>query len=413
MQEPSTSPTRASPWWDYPRFKGRYVRVLLVSMGHLLVPELKEGFQRAGHHCQILLIPGETATLGEIQLLLENALRAIKPDFLLTINHRGLDLEGYIARMLGVYRIPFASWYVDSPQLILGHYQENDSPFLTLFLWDRDYSRMFQDLGFQRVEYLPLGVDEKLFHPRARSAETGKIFPMPVSFVGNSMFYKAGLRLLKSGVMGPLKERFSEIAGAFMDSPHLVVRDFLQAHHPDLLPPFQALSEPQALAYETGITWHATGLYRLIRIRRLERFKATIAGDPGWFPLMNGNGFAVRRELNYYKDLPGFYASSALCFNATSRQMKQGVNQRVFDVPACRRVVLTDWTTQLPDLMEPGKELLAYQSPDEIPTLVEKALRDKPFADNIARAGYRRVLAQHTYAQRTACVVEKMREAYG
>lgn len=401
----------AKPWWDYPRFKGKKVRVLLVALRHLLVHELVAGFRRSGHTCEVLFIPGETVDLSQVTSLFEQALRAIKPDFLVTVNHRGFDQEGHVTRMLEGYRIPFASWYVDSPQLILGHYKENTSPFLTLFFWDRDYLGMFRDLGFERVEYLPLGVDERLFRPASDIRDGTAAAPVPVAFVGNSMFHKAGLRLAKSGVRGPLRDRFPELSLGFIHAREQVVRDFLRNRHPELFRTFQGLDETQALAYETGITWQATGLYRLERVKRLSGLAAVIAGDPGWDALLGGNGFRLRRELNYYEDLPSFYKATTLCFNATSRQMKQGVNQRVFDVPACRRPLLTDWTEQLVDLMEPGKEVLAYRSLEEIPQMAEKTLHDPVYRDGIAHAGYRRVLADHTYSMRLAKLVHVMRVA--
>jgi spore maturation protein CgeB len=399
----------AEPWWDYPRFNGEKVRVLLVSLGHLLVSELVEGFRRQGHTCRVLFIPGEAVELEKIERLYEEALRAVKPDFLLTVNHRGFDREGFITRMLEGYRIPFASWYVDSPQLIIGHYKENNSSCLTLFLWDRDYCRMFRKLGFERVEYLPLGVDERLFNPKA--AGNGKYPPMPVSFVGNSMFHKAGLKLAASGADGILRDRFGEISEMFIHSRDPAVRDFIEHHHPDCLAGFQRLGEVEAFAYETAVTWYATGLYRFRLVKRLSGFNATIAGDPGWEALVGGKGFGLSRELNYYDDLPAFYASSTLCFNATSRQMKRGVNQRIFDVPASGRAVLTDRTDQLVDLMEPGKEVLAYRSPDEIPPLVERALKDRDFLEGISMAGHRRVVEQHTYCRRVSQIVNVMKWA--
>lgn len=397
-------------WWDYPRFGGEKVRVLVVSLGHLLVPEIVNGFGRQGHLCRVLLIPGEAVELEQIERLYEEALRAVRPDFLVTVNHRGFDREGYITRMLEGYRIPFASWYVDSPQLIIGHYKENNSPYLTLFLWDRDYCSMFRNMGFERVQYLPLGVDEKVFNREASG--DGKFPAAPVSFVGNSMFHKAGSKLAMSGAAGTLKDRFGEISTSFTNTDHLVVRDFIEDHFPGCFSEFQKLGEIEAFSYETAVTWHATGLYRFRLVKRLSGFNATVAGDQGWEPLLGGNGFGLRRELNYYSDLPAFYRASKVCFNATSRQMKQGVNQRVFDVPASGRVVLTDWTDQLTNLMEPGKELLAYKSPEQIPDLLEKALKDEPFRCGVAEAGYRRVIREHTYCRRVERIVNVMRETY-
>jgi spore maturation protein CgeB len=116
--------------------------------------------------------------------------------------------------------------------------------------------------------------------------------------------------------------------------------------------------------------------------------------------------------LNYYNDLPAFYNVSQISFNATSRQMKEGVNQRVFDVPACRRVVVTDWTRQLEQVMEPGKEVLAYRNGDDISELVNQALRDEAFRKKIAEDGYRRVIKEHTYVHRLNRLIDVMKKHY-
>lgn len=51
-------------------------------------------------------------------------------------------------------------------------------------------------------------------------------------------------------------------------------------------------------------------------------------------------------------------------------QMKGAVNQRVFDVPAAGAFVLTDWREQMDELFEPGKEIVCYREPGEVPELI-------------------------------------------
>ncbi|MDY6905763.1 MAG: glycosyltransferase, partial [Thermodesulfobacteriota bacterium] len=103
---------------------------------------------------------------------------------------------------------------------------------------------------------------------------------------------------------------------------------------------------------------------------------------------------------------------SQVSFNATSRQMKGGVNQRVFDVPACRRVLLTDRTRQLENLMEPGKEVLAYATSDDIGYWLDRINKDPALYNQVAANGYRRVLAEHTYTRRLTQLVDTMRYHY-
>jgi spore maturation protein CgeB len=181
--------------------------------------------------------------------------------------------------------------------------------------------------------------------------------------------------------------------------------------YPELERDLRRLPHAQALGYETAVTWQATGSYRAHRVRMLEGFNPLVVGDRGWKELL-GRGFQLHSELNYYGDLPCFYNMSRISFNATSRQMKNGVNQRVFDVPACGGVVVTDRTRQLEDLMEPGRDLLAYGNAEEIPDLVGRCLHDGRFHGKIAESGYRRVLDEHTYVKRAEKLVAAMRRDY-
>lgn len=408
---PFDSAVKASPWWDYPRFKSDKVRVLLVSLRHLLLSEIKGALERLGHPTRLMLIPGEELAREKVERLYTETINEFKPDFLLTVNHLGFDQEGVVTHLLESFKIPIASWYVDSPYLILGHYRGNTSPMLTLFLWDRDYVPMLAGLGLERVIYLPLGVDEGTFNPGP--AGTGRPFQQAigVGFVGNSMVIKSKSKLKKSGAAGPLLERYQEVCKAFISSPHLVVRDLMRESFRDLNRQLLALGEARALDYETSVIWQTTGWYRRMLLEGLKGFHPTVAGDPGWSEIL-GKDFRILRELNYYSDLPLFYRATKVNFNATSRQMKNGLNQRVFDVPACRSLLLTDFTRQLEDMFEPGNEVLAYRSGSEIPGLVDKALKDTGYRERIARAGYKRALSEHTYARRLTKLIAVMRANY-
>ena len=169
--------------------------------------------------------------------------------------------------------------------------------------------------------------------------------------------------------------------------------------------------DTEALGYETAVTWNATLRYRESLIKKLEKFAPIIVGDSGWKELL-GKGYNIQNEMNYYNDLPAFYNVNKLNFNATSRQMKQGVNQRVFDVPACLSVAITDWTRQLENLMEPGKEIIAYKKADEIPGLVERLIQDNSMRRKVSQAGYKRVKTEHTYCHRLKQLVNIMKDRY-
>jgi len=402
---------KTKPWWDYPRFKNEKVKVLLISLRHLLLREISGSLQRMGHDCKIQLLEGEELDKDAVEKMYIDAIRDFKPDFVLTINHLGFDREGMVTDLLTNAHIPFASWYVDSPQLIIEHYARNKSPYLSLFLWDFDYIDIVKDLGFDDAHYLPLGVDETLFHPVPYSDNPLKHLASDVSFVGNSMQIKVSSVLNRFNISGDLLNRFYEVASAFEHSDYLIVRDLLKERFPELYKDFLDLQEPAAFGYEAGAIWAATGHYRVNLVKKLAPYNPLIIGDSGWKNLL-GDNFRLHEELYYYKDLTNFYNVSKITFNATSRQMKTGVNQRVFDMPACRGVVLTDWTKQLENLMEPGKEILAYQDAEEIPTIIDRALSSNTFFSSIAQQGYSRVINEHTYCHRLEKLIKIIKKTF-
>jgi spore maturation protein CgeB len=172
------------------------------------------------------------------------------------------------------------------------------------------------------------------------------------------------------------------------------------------------LGPAQKIDFEAAVLWKTTLLYRWSCVESLRPFEPRIHGDPGWKALL-GENQAPFPPLDYYRELPIFYNRCRINFNATSLQMGEAVNQRVFDVPACGSFLLTDHQDALEELFEVGKEIIAFDDPEEIPDLVRFYL-DSPEARNrIACRGRERVLERHTYRHRLQVILQTMRARYG
>jgi spore maturation protein CgeB len=81
-------------------------------------------------------------------------------------------------------------------------------------------------------------------------------------------------------------------------------------------------------------------------------------------------------------------------------QMKAAVNQRVFDVPAAGGFILTDFKEQLAEVLEPGREVICYHHPEEIPDLARFYLDHPEARRKIIGRGRDRILREHTYRHR-------------
>lgn len=399
---------------NYAKCRAWPPRVLLLTSQYFLLGEVISAFGRMGVPYRLLeFTPRETGQTEFVHGLL-TAILEFKPDCILTINHLGVDREGVLMELLEKCRLPLASWFVDNPHLVLYVYAKLASPWATIFTWDADNVDSLKALGFEHVHYLPLGTDIHRFHPSAVLHCPGN-WQSRVSFVGNSMLAKVAARLKAGQFPRAILLAYKSIAHSFGESEDDSVRYHLRGRFPEIFKIFEALpSIEEQLAFETAVTWEATRTYRNYCVQKILPFSPLIVGDKRWNVALRREPHAWRwhPELNYYRDLPLFYPCSEINFNCTSMQMKGAVNQRVFDVPACGGFLLTDQRRQMDQLFEPGREVAAYASPEEIPDLVRFYLRHPQARARISQAARKRILREHSYDLRLTRLLQTMMSVY-
>jgi len=397
---------------QWPKFRKEKPRILLLTSQYFLIGELQAACTRLGVEHLFIDLDTKEMDLDAFVSHMVATLTTYQPDFVLTVNHLGVDREGVLAALLDKFDVPLASWFVDNPHLILGTYRNLHLAKTALFTWDSDNIDSLRAMGFRNVFHLPLGADPTRMVPhRTTPVEEWRT---PISFVGNSMLIKTIKRIEAAMPSQRLVEAGILVAKAFSESDERCSGRFLKKNFPELRDEFEALDTAERKqAFETFLTWQATLMYRLDCVLNILDFNPLIVGDPGWKELLKGrDGWRYHSELSYYDDLPDFYPLSDINFNCTSQQMKGAVNQRVFDVPCCGAFLLTDYRKQMEDLFEPGREIVFYNHPDEIPGLVDIYLNAPEKRHRIAEAARKRVLAEHTYDHRMASLMEYMRQTF-
>ncbi|WP_415719494.1 CgeB family protein [Maridesulfovibrio sp.] len=398
------------PFW--PKFQQEKPRILLLTSQYFLMGEIVAACQRQNVPHMFINMDAKEMDLDYFVGRISAAIDTFRPDFVLTVNHLGVDQEGYLNALLHKFKLPLASWFVDNPLLILPLYRRQADSNTTIFTWDSDRKESLREMGFSNIFHLPLGTDQTRFLPSKGCTE--KKWSRNISFVGNSMVHKTAKRLEASRITGLLADKYKEVAHAFGQKEEHSVVNFLRTDYPELFQEYEnKLTPHRKLAFETLVIWQATLEYRLSCIKQILEFKPLIVGDNGWSKLLGtDHRWDYHRELSYYNDLPRFYPCSKINFNCTSQQMKGAVNQRVFDVPACNGFLLTDHRYQMEKLFEPGKEIAVYKSTEEIPQLVERYLKDEQARQQIIKAARKRILAEHTYDCRLKVLIQNMRETY-
>jgi spore maturation protein CgeB len=75
-------------------------------------------------------------------------------------------------------------------------------------------------------------------------------------------------------------------------------------------------------------------------------------------------------------------------------------NWRLYEATGVGTLLLTDWKESLPEIFIPGKEVVAYRSPEECAELIHYYLTHEAERQAIAAAGQQRTLREHTASQR-------------
>jgi hypothetical protein len=81
-------------------------------------------------------------------------------------------------------------------------------------------------------------------------------------------------------------------------------------------------------------------------------------------------------------------------------------NARLYEATGMGALLITDWKPNLPELFEPGREVVAYRDARECAERLRYYLDHPAEAEAIARAGQARTLREHTYACRMRELLE-------
>jgi len=398
----------------YPKFSGATPRVLLVQSDYFLVAEIAAALQRLEIPTRYLPLPDLARGQTEFIEALLAAVTAFRPDFLLTVNHLGLDREGRLMELLAELKLPLASWFVDNPHLILHDFPRQTSSWCTVFTWDRDTVASLADMGFSNPVFLPLATDPDHFRPPCPTdppPEPG--WSADVSFVGSSMVRQVREPLARLAAFPEFVGVIKDLAAQFAQAGHRSVAHFLAETRPDLHAVFHALPNVgHRLDFELLLTWEATRQYRTRCVTAILPFAPCIVGDRWWAETLPSDPpWRLMAPLDYYRDLPRFYPRSQVNLNCTSMQMKGAINQRVFDIPASGGFVLTDRREQL-QLAFSHDETACYDDPGEITSLVRHYLTNPAERRNISFKAREHILAKHTYRHRLEALLDVMVQNY-
>jgi spore maturation protein CgeB len=153
------------------------------------------------------------------------------------------------------------------------------------------------------------------------------------------------------------------------------------------------------------------GLVRRVLLERIADLNLHIYGDRGWSAISR-HGDVLSRcyqggELSS-EEVNLAYNGANIALNIHHPQFRCGTSLRTFAICATGAFQMVDWRLGLDFFFVPDEEIVCYRSPEELREKAVRYLGDDRTRRRIARAGYERVLREHTYAHRLAVILREM-----
>lgn len=378
-------------------------------------PSCMRGFQALGHKVQLLKLKGEEGTkvldFFDITLLLTEII-PFGPDLIVDINGKACDRDGISLTAFRILNIPVFIWFVDNPLIALNYGKYNFSDMFTKLVYDRSQCEEMRNLGISKTYHLPLGVDTDYFKPLRLTCEEERRYKADISFVGHS--YADRCLILRNVLRNRWPDMPEIINDVIKYSVDLLIHGLNGSGRstPNVLKEAWGHFGINPVYPDSDIEWimniiieHDSGRdYRAELVRPLLKYGIKIYGNKSWSMMLGS--YNIHPPVHYFEELPKVYNASSINLNISRTQLVTAVNQRVFDVPACRSFLLTDYKEELEDYFVIGKEIICYKDKEDLNRLVGHYLNYPAQMKKIAEAGYQRVVGDHSYTGRMNRIVD-------
>lgn len=387
------------------------MKLLLYRYGSICEPDVISGFQDLGY--SILEITTEiynkSLTLQKSIEIVSNTLFENPVDFVFSINFFPV-----LAEVCNIFKLPYLCWTVDSPVMEL-FATSITHPWNRIFLFDKAQYREIAPLNPGHVFHLPLAVNitqkQNAIHSAHRALH--QKFSSDISFVGSLYTEKCPYDKLKnppaylSGYLDGLMEAQLRIYGGFILEellPDEIVTQF-KAHLPDFFSyPFDSYLTDRITMAQLYMGSKISALERL-RIMELlsKNFSVDLytASDTSTLPNIQNRGLAKTMD-----EMPIIFHNSKINLNITSKSIRSGIPLRLFDILACGGFSITNFQAELPELFVPGKDLICYESIEDLIDKINYFLYHDSERREIAQNGFETIQKYHTYPIRLEQMIQ-------
>lgn len=378
-------------------------RYAVLCDGGLLIDQIADILRDLGIYAYTLDLTG----LSKEELHL--AVSRIKPILAISVNY----IKGS-ADFFEEMNVPLLCWEID-PAVDQIERRTTQSSKTFIFTYRRKHVNLYKQAGFHQCRYLPLASDPEKRRPVHFSERDALRYKSQVAFVGSSMLesavryrdyirekwssfvsHTASLNLPVEPIEVVLRiqrENFSEY----------MIDQIVQSRYPAFQDYIQSQSEGFQLELLLGEI--AAAEKRATYILNLLDFDVQVWGDQGWQVILEDKT-KYRGYAGHFGELNKIYAGAEINLDINRIYQMDIVTLRVFDVLACGRFVLTEYSEALAELFEVGVEVEAYRTFEELREKLAYYLERRDVRERIARRGHRKIREAHNLRARVQELLE-------
>lgn len=386
------------------------MKAYIYRYGSICEPDVIDSLKRLGFE-----VYEETAEVYNKNLMPAQCVKLVSPklinnsfSFVFTIN-----FFPWLSDVCNIAKIPYISLIVDSPVLEL-YSNSLKNPCNYVFLFDRMLFNEFEPVNKGHVFHIPLATNTARTDNVIANASdaTKKHFSSDISFIGSTYqekcpFNRAKLPDFYRGYADGLIESQLKIYGYnFIEDA--ISDDFVKTFM-ECTPGFYHFPPGYNENYKavTAQLYLSTKVGEQERLRALkmlsDNFNVDIytGSDTHTMPNIHNRGFAKSLE-----EMPIIFNQSKINLNITAKSIRSGLSLRIFDVLGCEGFLITNYQAEIPQFFEIGKDLVTYESMDDLKEKCSYYLAHEDERKQIAKNGYEKVKQYHTYDVRFIQIFE-------
>lgn len=387
------------------------MKILFYRYNSICEPDIISVFKRLGHEVDEITdeMTDKTLTPGQQVRIISAALTgSVRYDLVFSINFFPV-----VSEVCNIVRVPYVSWLVDSPVMELYSYSLCNR-FNRTFMFDRAMYEEFYEQNPDGIFYLPLASDTDRLGKLVQSVTDAERerFGAEVSFVGSLYTEKCPYnrfegrnKYLKGYLDGLIEAQLKVYGYNFLEE--CLSGEIVEAFKKEV--PFYTFPEK----YEQNDRAAMAHLYLGNKVTEQERLRMLKAvSDNFRLALYTGSDVSGLPNAEYkglaktMTEMPLIFNLSKINLNFTSKPIRTGIPQRIWDIMGAGGFVLTNYQSELAEYFDIGRELDTFADEKELLYKIDYYLSHEEQRKEIAANGYEKVRREHSLEQRLRLLLD-------